>query len=133
MPDYVSTARQAMIKRRGDCEDRAIVLASLFEAKNMPYNLKASLTHYWVDYPGKKSSGIENENLAVFGKVDGKYRLKLPSVSQSRQYFAYGTKWIWDETPTSRKVLLIAGWVLIIPVGYFFSRRGRNRATQLVE
>lgn len=123
VPDYVSTARQAVIRRRGDCEDMAIVLASLLEAKNIPYNLKASLTHFWVDYPGKKPSRSENENVAYFGKVDGKYRLKLPDLSQWRRYLDSGKKGLWDEMPILRKVLMISGWVLIIFSGYFLRMR----------
>ena len=122
-PDYVSTARQAVTRRRGDCEDRAIVLASLFEAKNIPYNLKASLVHYWVDYPGKKASRNENENVAFFGKKDGKYRLKMPDMSQWGRYLKSGKKGLWDVMPTARKMLMLSGWMLILFTGYLLSRK----------
>jgi len=122
-PDYVSTARQAVIRRRGDCEDRAVVLASLLEAKNISYNLRASLVHYWVDYPGKKPSRSENESVSYFGKVDGKYKLKLPDLSQWRRYLSAGKEGGWDVMPTSRKVIMISGWVVIIFSGYLFSRK----------
>jgi hypothetical protein len=125
VPDYVSTPRQAVTRRRGDCEDRAIVLASVFEAKNIPYSLKASLSHYWVDYSGKKPNSIENENVAVFGKVDGKYKLKLPGLNQLRRYLKNAKKGGWDVMPTFRKVLMISGWVLIVFSGYLL-RRGRK-------
>jgi hypothetical protein len=134
-PDYVSTARQAVIRRRGDCEDRAVVLASLLEAKNIPYNLKASVIHYWVDYPGKKPSRTENESVAYFGKVDGKYRLKLPDLSQWRRWLSAGKEGGWDVMPTFRKVLMISGWVLIIFSGYLLRRgyKGMMRATTTEE
>jgi len=114
MPDYVATARQAVSKRRGDCEDRAIVLASLFEAKNMPYDLKASLVHYWIEYPGKKPNRGENEKVAFVGKVDGKYKIKLPDLGQWRRYMRAGRKGLWDAMPNYRKVLMISGWALIL-------------------
>lgn len=123
VPDYLSTARESVIRRRGDCEDRAIVLASLLAAKNISYTLKASLTHFWVDYPGKKPSRSENKNVAFVGKVDGKYRLKLPDLSQWHRYFDAGKEGLWDAMPTFRKVLMISGWVLIIFSGCFLSRR----------
>jgi hypothetical protein len=123
VPDYVSTARQAVARRRGDCEDRAAVLASLLEAKDISYDLKASLTHYWVDYPGKRPSRLENENVSYFGKVDGKYKLKLPDLSQWRRYLNAGKKGGWDVMPASRKVVMISGWVLIIFSGYLLGRR----------
>lgn len=123
MPDYVATARQAVTRGRGDCEDRAIVLASLFEAKNIPYNMKASLVHYWVDYSDKKPSQGENENVAFFGKKDGKYRLKVPDMGQWRGYFSAGKKGLWDVMPASRKILMLSGWALIVFSGYLMSRR----------
>ncbi len=131
MPDYVSTARQAVTRRRGDCEDRAVVLASVLEAKGLPYDLKASLVHYWIDYPGKEASRIENEDVSYFGKVDGKYRFKLPDLGQWRQYLRATRKGGWDSMPTSRKAIMIPGWALIIFSGYFirkgyFTRKGRT-------
>ena len=105
MPDYVATARQAVTRRRGDCADRAIVLASLLEAKNIEYNLKASLVHYWVDYSGKRDNRAENEEVPFFGKRDGKYRLKLPDAGHWRHYFDAGKKGFWDAMPTSEKCL----------------------------
>jgi len=123
VPDYVSTPRQAVIRRTGDCEDRAVVLASLFEARNIHYNLRASPIHYWVDYPGKKPSKVENEKAAYFGKVDGKYKFKLPDLSQWRWYLDSLKNGAWDVMPTSRKALMISGWLLIIFSGYLFGRR----------
>ena len=122
-PDYVSTARQAVTRRKGDCEDRAIVLASFLEAKNIPYDLRASLVHYWVDYPNKKPSRSENEDVAFVGKVDGKYRLKIPDMGQWFRYLKVGKKGLWDVMPTHRKVLMLSGWVLIAFLGCFLSRK----------
>jgi hypothetical protein len=121
--DYVSTPRQAVTRRSGDCEDRAIVLASLFEAKNIPYSLRASLIHYWVEYSGKKPSRIENEDVTFFKKVDGKYRLKLPDLSQLGRYLDIRKE--WRIVPTSRKVLMISGWLAIIFWGYLMARKRR--------
>ena len=128
VPDYVATARQAVTRRRGDCEDRAVVLASILEAKKIPYNLRASLVHYWVDYPDKKPSKSENEDVAFMGKVDGKYRLRIPNLSQWRRYLRVGKNGGWDPIPIYRKALMISGWVLIISSGYFL-RRGREEVT----
>ena len=122
-PDYVATARQAVTRRRGDCEDRAVVLASLLEAKNIPDNLKASVIHYWVDYPGKKSSRNENEDVAFFGKKDGKFRFKMPDMGQLGHYLKSGKKGLWDVMPATRKMLMLSGWMLILFIGYLLSRR----------
>lgn len=122
-PDYVSTARQAVTRGRGDCEDRAIVLASLLEAKGIPYNLKASLVHYWVDYAGKKASKSENEDVAFFGKKDGKFKLKLPGMGQWRRHFMVAKKGLWDAMPTTRKIFMISGWVMIISLVLILNRK----------
>ncbi|MBD3184548.1 hypothetical protein GF312_19855 [Candidatus Poribacteria bacterium] len=113
VPDYVSTARQAVEKRSGDCEDRAVVLASLLDAKNIQYEFKASLTHYWVDYPGKKVSRIENRDVQIFSKKDGKYRIKLPDMAKWKHYIQATKKGIWDVMPKIRKILMLSGWLLI--------------------
>ena len=126
VPDYISTPREAVSRRSGDCEDRAIVLASLLEAKNIPYDLRASLVHFWVDYPGKKASQSESENVAFIGKVDGKYRLKFPDFGQWRRYLAVGKKGGWDVMPTHRKTLMLSGWVLILFSGHLWSRRHKE-------
>lgn len=127
MPDYVATARESVTKRRGDCEDRAIVLASLFEAKNIPYNLRASIVHYWVDYSGKKVSKSENENVAFFKKEDGKFRLKLPDMGQWRRYFNAGKKGFWDVMPESRKALMLFGWAIVLALSFFLNRKHEDR------
>ena len=124
-PDYVATARQAVTRRSGDCEDRAIVLASVFEAKKIPYNLRASLVHYWIDYPGKRSTKGENEEVAFFGKTDGKSRLKLPDMGQWRRYLEVGKKGFWDTMPGYRKVIMIAGWLGSIFLIFFLNRKRR--------
>jgi len=127
VPDYVATARETVIKRSGDCEDRAIVLASLLEAKNIPYDLRASLVHYWVDYPGKKANRGENEEVAFFGEKDGKYRFKMPDMSQWRRYFDVAKRGLWDVMPVSRKTAMISGWALIILSGCFLSRKREKK------
>ena len=47
----------------GDCESRAMVLASLLAAKGIPYDLRMSFGHIWVEYPGKAATRIENAGL----------------------------------------------------------------------
>lgn len=125
VPWYVPTARDAVIRHKGDCESRAIVLASILKAKNIPYSLKASLVHIWVDYAGKRISRSENEGVAFVGKVDGKYRLKFPNMSQWRKYISAEKEMLWDVMPVFRKALLISGWMLIILAGCFLYRQGR--------
>src|SRR5665647_1758521 len=60
VPWYFPTASEAMRAGRGDCESRALVLASLLTAKGIPNELRVSFDHIWVDYPGKQANALEN-------------------------------------------------------------------------
>ena len=51
----------------GDCESRAVVLASILTAKGIPNELRLSLDHIWVDYPGKQANAIENAGVQFAG------------------------------------------------------------------
>jgi hypothetical protein len=124
-PDYVATARQSVISRKGDCEDRAIVFASILESKKIPYNLRASVVHYWVDYAGKRRTRSENEDVSFFGKVDGKYKLKMPDTSQWQRYMESGKKGAWDAMPAYRKLMMISGWAFILLFGCYLVIRKR--------
>jgi transglutaminase-like putative cysteine protease len=61
VPWYFPTTAEAVRAGAGDCESRAVVLASLLTAKGIPNDLRLSLGHIWVDYPGKEASALENE------------------------------------------------------------------------
>jgi len=119
VPWYVPTPDDAVMRRKGDCESRAMVFASILSAKNIPYNLKASLVHIWVEYPNKKSSAYENEDVSYIRKVDGRYRIKLPDLSQWKHYADVEKEMLWDVMPMYRKVIMLSGWVVILFSGCF--------------
>src|SRR5690554_6325548 len=56
VPFYFPTAEEAMEKRTGDCKSHFVVLASLFEAKDIDYRQSFSLSHFWVDYEDKEEN-----------------------------------------------------------------------------
>ena len=114
VPWYVPSALDAVERQKGDCESRAIVFASILKAKNIPYSLKASLVHIWIEYEGKKPSKIENDEVAFIGKVGNKYRLKIPDLKQWRKYFDSEKKMLWDAMPLSRKIMIFSGWTVIV-------------------
>ena len=119
VPWYVPDAVDAIIRGKGDCESRAIVLASLLEAKNISYSLKASLIHIWVEYPGKNPTKSENEEIAYVGKVDGRYRLKIPDLRQWQRYVKAEREMLWDAMPGFRKIVMISGWIFFFCAGLF--------------
>ena len=54
------------------------MLASILTAKGIPNDLRVSLGHIWVDYPGKEASALENEAVQVAGVEDGRFFLHWP-------------------------------------------------------
>ena len=53
VPWYFPTTAQALRAGRGDCESQAVVLASILKAKGIPYQLRMSFDHIWVQYAGQ--------------------------------------------------------------------------------
>jgi hypothetical protein len=119
----VPDPKDAVTRGKGDCESRAMVLASILSAKGIPYSLKASLVHIWVEYPGKKQSSSENDDISFVGKFDGKSRIKLPDLSQWKHYISAEKEMLWDVMPTYRKIIMVSGWAIIFLLnGFLFMR-----------
>ena len=70
VPWYFPTTAEALRTGRGDCESRAVVLASILTAKGIPNELRLSFDHIWVDYPGKQSNALENAGVQFAGVAE---------------------------------------------------------------
>jgi len=55
---YLPTPSDVFKSQQGDCKSKAILTASLFEAKCIPYTLKVSPIHFRVDYSGKPQTNF---------------------------------------------------------------------------
>lgn len=119
---FVSPA-EALAEGVGDCQARAVTLASVLAAKGIPYQLRASLDHMWVEYPGKQPNVIENEAKTLWARRDpvaggGGLRFRLPHVDWAESY-RIEREYFWDAAPVSRKLLLLVGllatWVVPMP------------------
>ena len=66
MPWYCPTIEEVLERREGDCKARALVLASVLEAKNIPYQVHSSPMHIWVDYEDKQETSIENTQVEFY-------------------------------------------------------------------
>jgi len=128
VPWYVPNPKDAITRRKGDCESRAMVLASILSAKNIPYNIKASLVHIWVEYPNKQATKSENNEVSYIGKIDGKYRLKMPDLSQWYRYVLIDKEMFWDVMPKSRKIIMISGWAFIAVFACFLYVKDKNES-----
>ena len=116
MPWYFPTLEEALLKESGDCKARYLLLASLLEGLEIPYQKNISLTHIWVGYEGKADSRLENSNESII-VVDeyGRYRITLPRPDMERasQNFVRG---FWEVMPADRKVMLLGGYPIIFGI-----------------
>jgi transglutaminase-like putative cysteine protease len=132
MPWYFPTVGEALENGEGDCKARAIVLASVLEAKGIPYRIDSSPTHVWVDYDGKVDNSLENPG-AGFYEVDpqtGAKSLHLPKISITE---VMGTFWegFWPPMPVARKALLISGLAILVAIRVIWPRMGEPAAGDL--
>jgi transglutaminase-like putative cysteine protease len=129
MPWYFPTVDEVLQKGRGDCKARAIVLASIFEAKDIPYRINSSPTHVWVDYDGKVEDELENSR-AGFYEVDpqtGARSLHVPRISIT-EVMDTGWQGFWPPMPIARKVLLVSGLVVLVAARVMWPRIRRPTA-----
>jgi uncharacterized protein (DUF2267 family) len=113
VPWYFPTASEALRAGRGDCESRALVLASILTAKGIPNELRMSLDHIWVDYPGKQANAMENAGVQFAGRQDGQFFLHWPADFHLRQEVADQVAIFWTPAPWGRVLLLALGLALI--------------------
>ncbi len=113
VPWYFPTTEQALRAGSGDCESRAVVLASILAAKHIPYDLRVSFDHIWVEYPGKQPNALENDAVALAGQKDGRFFLRWPSQLSFGEEWRAQTAIYWTPMPASRQMLLLAGLVTI--------------------
>ncbi len=115
MPWYFPTIEQVLEQDRGDCKARALVLASVFEAKGIPYLINWSPMHIWVEYEGKKPTQIENPHVSMFrqDRETGEVQRQVPQI-EVRQVADSARRGFWASMPAGRKALLISGLVVLI-------------------
>jgi hypothetical protein len=124
LPWYFPTVTEVLVDRAGDCQARAILLASILEAKGLPYTLRYSFDHVWVDYPGKQVTELEDPATS-FASTEGDGwasglpdRLPIWSILKAR--IAYH----WTPMPFAKKFLILAGAAMIFGYG---ERRALSR------
>jgi hypothetical protein len=124
VPWYFPTVETVLARGEGDCQARAIVLASILSVKGIPARFVGSLDHLWVDYPGKRATSRENADIAfVAQRADGGYGLQRPRVDW-RETWEIERGYFWDTMPVERVWLLLLGWVTILGrTGWSFAGR----------
>lgn len=119
VPWYFPTPREALEAGRGDCQARALVLASVLRAKGIPYRLEASFDHIWVWYPNKRPTSIENRAIAVLTQRDARRTFRVPDRWDYAESWRIEREYFWDAMPDERKLWIVGGWVMLL--------RGRRR------
>jgi hypothetical protein len=115
MPWYCPTIEQVLERGEGDCKARALVLASVLEAKNITYQVRSSPMHIWVDYEGKQETSIENAQVEFYqyDPETGKRRFQVPDIGLSKVMHSFWRAF-WTPMPDVRKALLISGLSALI-------------------
>jgi hypothetical protein len=115
VPWYFPATEEVLRAGRGDCESRAVVLASILTAKGIPNELRVSLGHIWVDYPGKRPSELENAAVEIAGRRDGRFFLRWPERLDVREELADQVAMHWTPAPPARVAALFAGllWIAL--------------------
>lgn len=127
VPWYFPTTGEVLAVGRGDCESRALVLASILEAKGIPHRLVMSLDHIWVDYPGKQENALENDALAIAGQdEDGGFAFGWPDEFDPIAELDDQVTILWGPMPLWRKTLLFLGTLLALGWNALAWRAGRR-------
>ena len=115
MPWYCPTVEEVLEKGEGDCNARALVLASVLEAANITYDVQASPIHIWVDYAGKNQTSLENTDVTYYqyDPQTGKKSFRIPHIAVSKVMRSFWQSF-WVPMPGDRKVLLIGGLVGLV-------------------
>jgi len=125
LPWYFPTVSEVLEDQAGDCQARAVLAASIYEAKRMPYTLHYSFDHVWVDYPGKQYAEMEDPATA-FVSDDGKGWLTgLPEKFPLWTIIKVRVGYHWTPMPLMQKIMLAFGVLVIVGSG---ERRGLGRA-----
>jgi len=115
MPWYFPTVEEVLKRGEGDCKARAMVLASVLEAKGIPHQLNSSPVHVWVDYEDKQETPYENPQVKFYhyDPETGERRFQIPDIGLGRVMDSW-RKQLWTPMPTDRRVLLISGSLALI-------------------
>jgi hypothetical protein len=127
VPWYFPSTAEAVRSGAGDCESRALVLASILTAKSIPNHLYMSLDHIWVDYPGKTANAVENPAVQIAGRQNGEWFFHLPKFFDPRAEWDAQVGQYVTPAPLWRVVLLLAGLSLIALWSTLARRLGAGR------
>jgi hypothetical protein len=130
MPWYCPTVEQVLENGEGDCDARALVLASVLQAENITYQVQASPIHIWVDYAGKNETSLENSDVEYYryDPETGQRQFQIPHIAVSTVMNSFRLSF-WDPMPDDRRVLLIGGLVALVVTRVTLRKKRATRLT----
>ena len=114
VPWYFPTTAEVLQAGQGDCESRAVLLASILKAKGIPFQLVMSLDHIWVQYPGKVSNPLENPGVSFAQWVNGHLVIHWPADFHLGAEISAQLDGYWTPMPLVRKLLFFGGILLLL-------------------
>ena len=108
VPFYFPRVEEVLARGRGDCKSRFVVLASIFEALDIPYEKSFSLSHFWITYEGKEETRMESVENAFLVQGDDGVSLQIPRENLRDSYDTLKAGF-WDAMPGHRQGLLLMG------------------------
>jgi hypothetical protein len=130
MPWYCPTIEQVLERGAGDCKARALVLASVLDAKNITYLIHSSPMHIWVNYENKQETSIENAQVEFYeyDHETGERKFKIPDIGLGKLMDSWGQQF-WTPMPDGRKTLLISGLLGLIAARVILRKRKTGQPT----
>jgi hypothetical protein len=117
LPWYFPTMQEVLRDHAGDCQGRALLAASIFKAKGMPYTMRYSFDHVWVDYPGKLPPSMEDAATSFVADSGGGWLAKLPSKIPLWSIIKVRVGYHWTPMPLLQKLMIVLGSLMIIGWG----------------
>jgi len=124
VPWYCPTVEEVLERGEGDCKARALVLASVLEAKNITYQVDSSPIHIWVDYESKQENSVENAQVEFYqyNPETGGRQFRIPDIGLGNLMDTW-VQQFWTLMPDGRKALLISGLLALIAARVILRRR----------
>ncbi|MBN1320951.1 MAG: transglutaminase domain-containing protein [Thermoleophilia bacterium] len=129
LPWYFPTVKEVIADQAGDCQAQTVLMASILEAKGMPYTLRYSFDHVWVDYPGKEVTALEDPATSFVSDEGEGWLAGLPEKFPVWTILKQRVGYHWTPMPFVQKLLIILGTAAIIGYG---ERRFVGRLRRLV-
>ncbi len=122
VPWYYPSVTEALGRGTGDCKTRFVVLASIYEALDIPYRQVFSLSHYWVTYEGKRETALEAQDHAWLVRDEEGSRLQVPR-EDWQQIWDNFVQAFWDPMPPNRKGLWFMGLPITLLAARFYTHK----------